>query len=55
MEFIRNKPSDRTKPPVLDGWVQTLKGLFMTKHRLNNNLSHEAFSCRMYNQDPLDF
>lgn len=53
MEFIKSKPTDRSKPPVLNGWIKTIRG-FIQINRILMVHGFKAFAPRMFNQDPLE-
>lgn len=53
MEFRKSKPTDRSKPLVLTGWIRTLNG-FLTIRKILLEKEYLSFVPRNFNQDPIE-
>lgn len=52
-KFIKAKTNERSKPPVLNGWIRTLNGFISLRKALLHN-GFNKFYPRMFNQDLLE-
>ncbi|KAI4455727.1 transposase protein [Holotrichia oblita] len=53
MEYIPIKPGDKSRPAVLQSWIETLKGFKVIRHRLFQK-GYKNFPARAFNQDALE-
>lgn len=53
MQFIAKKPGDRTRPPVIDNFISTIKGFKLIQTTIKQH-GYDVFPTRSFNQDPLE-